>query len=74
MKMQEESNNFQILAYDRTDCLIVIFLVLLLRPLIDSVHVKTEFVFLTSTQMILMLMTQRNLLKTYWSKVTNDFY
>lgn len=74
MKIQEESNNSQILAYDRTDCLIVNFLVLLLRSLIDSVHVKTEFVFLTSTQMILMLMTQRDLLKTYWRKVTNDFY
>lgn len=74
MKIQEESSNSQILTYDRTDCLIVDFLVLLLRSLIDSVCVKTEFVFLTSMQIILMLMTQRDLLKTYWSKVTNDFY
>lgn len=74
MKIQEESSNSQILTYDRTDCLIVDFLVLLLRSLIDSVRVKTEFVFLTSMQIILMLMTQRDLLKTYWSKVTNDFY
>lgn len=57
MKIQEESSNSQILTYDRTDCLIVDFLVLLLRSLIDSVRVKTEFVFLTSMQIILMLMT-----------------
>ena len=74
MKIQEESSNSQILAYDRADCLIVDFLDLLLSPLIDSVGLKTDFVFLTSSQMTLMLMTQRDLLKTYWSKVTNDFY
>lgn len=43
MKIQEESSNSQTLTCDRTDCLIVDFLVLLLRSLIDSVRLKTEF-------------------------------
>lgn len=71
-RMQKESSDSQLLISEQNG-LIADFLVLILSSLTQQVG-RREFVFLTSSKMILMLITQRDLLETYWIKVTNGLY